>query len=394
MFPHFEVVLTTRSPFVQRRYSKDVKRIRLTGFDRLTQDKYLCKVFTKDDDDDDATERIRESLQDNPILGDLCRVPYFFIIYAHITHDNDRIKRYTTITGYFRNMISCFHDHFKRKFHKHNQHTHVDEESNHTKLNEVAFESLVGYSTESWTRDYLCKILGNEFLEQYLRIGIFVEVREKKSAGAKLTSIVSRRVIFNHSLFCEWYAANYVVDFIAKLGSKFETSSDEYLIELLEDLYPSDYQHLYRFVCGIYPDVAKHIIHYIRGMEGSEEFTILCILEQIGSSHAVMETVKELCSKPIHLSHVDSKLLQRSTLQILAIASHHKVTVSRLMLHEAIDSVDVSRNEIVLTSGLRLSSQTTLGQLWIEMSANDWTEKNLQDLFIYAASCENLNSVA
>ncbi|PIK51182.1 hypothetical protein BSL78_11936 [Apostichopus japonicus] len=223
MFPHFEVVLTTRSPFVHRRYSEDVKRIRLTGFDRLTQDKYLRKVVTKDDED--ATERIRESLQDNPILGDLCR-------------------------------------------------------------------------------------------------------------------------------------------------------------------------HLYRFVCGIYPDVAKHIIHYIRGMEGSEEFTILCLLEQIGSSHAVMETVKELCSKPIHLSHVDSKLLQRSTLQILAIASHHKVTVSRLMLHEAIDSVDVSRNEIVLTSGLRLSSQTTLGQLWIEMTANDWTEKNLQDLFIYAASCENLSSVA
>ncbi|XP_071851402.1 uncharacterized protein [Apostichopus japonicus] len=387
MFPHFEVVLTTRSQFVQKRYSKDFKRIRLTGFDRLTQDKYLRKVVTKNDDD--ATERITESLQDNPILGDLCRVPFFFIIYAHITHDNDMIKRYTTMTGYFRNMISCFHDHFKRKFHKHNQQTHV-EEYNHTKLNEVAFESLVGYSTESWTRDYLCTILGHEFFDQYLRIGIFVEVREKKSAAAKL----ARKVRFNHSLFCEWYAANHVVDVITKLGSKFETSSDEYLIELLEDLYPSDYQHLYRFVCGIYPDVAKHIIHYIRGMEGSEEFTILCLLEQIGSSHAVMETVKELCSKPIHLSHVDSKLLQRSTLQILAIASHHKVTVSRLMLHEAIDSVDVSRNEIVLTSGLRLSSQTTLGQLWIEMSANDWTEKNLQDLFIYAASCENLNSVA
>ncbi|XP_071852953.1 uncharacterized protein [Apostichopus japonicus] len=129
-------------------------------------------------------------------------------------------------------------------------------------------------------------------------------------------------------------------------------------------------------------------------MEGSEEFTILCLLEQIGSSHAVMETVKELCSKPIHLSHVDSKLLQRSTLQILAIASHNKVTVARLMLHEAIDSVDVSRNEIVLTSGLRLSSQTTLGQLWIEMIANNWTEQYLQDLFIYAASCEHLSSVA
>lgn len=51
--------------------------------------------------------------------------------------------------------------------------------------------------------------------------------------------------------------------------------------------------------------------------------------------------------------------------------SASQVTVSRLMLHEAIDSVDVSRNEIVLTSGLRLSSQTTLGQLWIEMTANN-----------------------
>ncbi|PIK43453.1 hypothetical protein BSL78_19698 [Apostichopus japonicus] len=114
MFPHFEVVLTTRSPFVYKRYSRDVKRIRLTGFDQLTQDKYLRKVFTKGDNDE-TTERIRESLQDNPILGDLCRVPFFFILYAHITHDNEMLKRYTTMTGYFRNMIIIFPRSFQEK---------------------------------------------------------------------------------------------------------------------------------------------------------------------------------------------------------------------------------------------------------------------------------------
>lgn len=64
------------------------------------------------------------------------------------------------------------------------------------------------------------------------------------------------------------------------------------------------------------------------------------------------------------------------------------------MLHEAFQSVDVSKSEIILTSGHHLPTQNTLERLWIEMTGYEWSEDELKKLFMYAVNCENLNSIS
>ncbi|XP_071850607.1 uncharacterized protein [Apostichopus japonicus] len=386
MFPHFEVILTTRTPCIEQMIHKDTKRLRLTGFNNLCQDEYLRKIVTKDDDS--AATRIKESLQENPTLGDLCRVPIFFAVYAHIAYKNDTLKLYTTMTGYFRQMIACFHNHFISKMDDQTLQTVLNyDDAPPRELKKFAYDCLLDSHEPSWSRDRLCQILGDDVLQRYLRIGIFCEVQTTCESTERDEP---RKVIFNHGLFCEWYAALYMVDVLTAYDNGPEHSDEESLLEIIDDLYPYDFQNLYRFVCGIKPDVAKYIIQYIRDIDGVDQLAILCMLEQSGDNHNVYDTLKECCSETINIHQEDTMLWQKSVLQILSIASIHKVTVSNIMLHDVIQKVDVSGSLITMKSGLSIPIHDTLKHLWVRMAGSELNDQEMLNIFHYASNCENL----
>ncbi|PIK41886.1 hypothetical protein BSL78_21260 [Apostichopus japonicus] len=79
--------------------SPQTDRARLTGFDDLARDKYIRKAVTGDDNE--AVDEIKRKLQENPVLGDLCEVPLFFVMFAHITHENKELQTFHSVTGFF-----------------------------------------------------------------------------------------------------------------------------------------------------------------------------------------------------------------------------------------------------------------------------------------------------
>ncbi|PIK45551.1 putative NLR family CARD domain-containing protein 4 [Apostichopus japonicus] len=281
MFPNFDVILTTRSAYLPRHFAPQTKRIRLTGFDSYAQDEYLKKAVTKDDEN--AADKIKEWLQDNPVLGDLCQVPLFFVLYAHLSLENDNLKDCSSVTVFFRYMVTCFHSHLTRKVYDENVKPLHSFEENHTKLKQVAFEALS-------------------------------KTPRSNSPGQK---------------------------------------PEERASEILEDFDLSKFQYMYRFACGLSPTAAIHIIRYVQGAEGSDKFATLCILEQKGA-----------------------------------------LIIPSLILHEAFSSVDTVRAEIILKSGLRLSTQNTFKELWIEQNGARITEQILTDVFLYILKCERLSSIS
>ncbi|PIK47796.1 hypothetical protein BSL78_15339 [Apostichopus japonicus] len=319
-------------------------------------------------------------------------------IVAHLSLENDNLKDCSSVTVFFRYMVTCFHSHLTRKVFDENVKPLDSFEENHTKLNKLAFEALSKTAKKvEWTRNLLEETLGKAFVERYLQIGILreaehTEVNDEPGTLAMDHIRIVKKVRFYHSLFCEWYAAHYVASIISSNspGQK----PEERASEILEDFDLSKFQYMYRFACGLSPTAAIHIIRYVQGAEGSDKFATLCILEQKGAVNDVINTVKELCSKTIHISNVDSRLLQRSVVQLLAIAFSKKLIIPSLILHEAFSSVDTVRAEIILKSGLRLSTQNTFKELWIEQNGARITEQILTDVFSYILKCERLSSIS
>lgn len=240
-------------------------------------------------------------------------------------------------------------------------------EDEHKNLDKVAFEGLTSQKEKlTWQKETLCNELGEEFYEQYVRIGILVEedciiINDNPGEHAKDNIHRKTEVRFFHKLFCEWYAAHYVSDYASnndlivtktsgirdpsELASTkpntnvLETCSDspnDVLSHFLERLPPGANEYVYRFACGLNRAAGEKIINYLESIEDGEKFAILCILEQHGDVQNVLETIRKLCLRDIYIGVSDSLLLQRSIINLLTIASHNQVSSkfseSRLLL--------------------------------------------------------------
>ncbi|PIK54579.1 hypothetical protein BSL78_08510 [Apostichopus japonicus] len=129
-------------------------------------------------------------------------------------------------------------------------------------------------------------------------------------------------VRFYHKLFCEWFASFRVVDILCKVEDSL--TWNQFLgrwIHLIS-------RYVFRFACGLNSTAGKKIIEYLKSKKDGDKFAILCILEQSGNVEGIVDTVKELCSRRVKISKEHSKLLQRSTIQLLQIASSHEVSIT------------------------------------------------------------------
>ncbi|KAJ8019331.1 hypothetical protein HOLleu_42131 [Holothuria leucospilota] len=380
MFEQFEVFLTTR--YLPEQYKRETKRLRLIGFDDQARDKYIRKAVVGDNVV--AAEKIKRRLQENPVLGDLCQVPLFFVMFAHMSHEDEEFQTFKTVTNFFQYMIKCFHSHMRNKMDDPNVQRYHMYEKDHRKLDKVAFEGLSKRNQQIvWNKQYLVHMLGKEFYDQYIRIGVLVEEEDIDNVAEYHHSSSEqhqREVRFYHKVFCEWYAAHYLVEYVARMPKK--------LWEVLRHMDPLDLQYCYRFACGLNQNAARKIIEYLKRTKGGDKFAVLCILEQGGLVEDILDTVKSLCSRGIEFKKEDNKLLQRSTIQLLEIASSHKISISCVWLNNCYSTVDLrGGNYLQLKSNLSIPVLTTLNKLAIYEPGRGITSEEFTVILQYSSKC-------
>ncbi|KAJ8050772.1 NLR family CARD domain-containing protein 4 [Holothuria leucospilota] len=387
MFQEYEVVTTTRSSFLPKKYPPLTKRVRLTGFDDHSRRSYIRKAVVGEDE-----ERVREVeqyLEENPILRDLCQVPLLFVIFAHMAHENANFRNLNSATSFFRYMISCFHSHMRNKMEDDNVPKCKLFETDHGELDRVAFEAFSGNAQKIvWEKEVLCEQIGEEFYDQYVRIGILVEeevIDIIDDPGTLITEHVQYKteVRFYHKLFCEWYAAHYLADYL-------QHNPNVDLRAFLQHLDPFDVQYMYRFSCGLNSDSAVKIVSHLKNIEGGDKFAILCILEQTGKADYIKETIRQLCDVGIVISGYDSLLLQRSSMQLLEIAARNDIPIKYVSLSNCLQSVDLFTPAIRTTSGLALTSKIPVKGLAVHLYNRDMTEDEAIDIIQFASMCPSL----
>ncbi|XP_071853653.1 uncharacterized protein [Apostichopus japonicus] len=373
-FRKFEVTLTTR--YLPKDFDKsETKRVKLKGFDETARDQYIRKAITGDKNEK-AFDEIKQGLKGNPIFDDLCQVPLFFVTFAHMTDERRDFQKFKSVTEFFIYMMKCFHSHTKNKAAERNVMTYeVEFEAIHGELDKVAFEGLNReYQQIVWGKDAFCKRVGQAFYDHYIRVGTLVEEKVVDiSDGETPSDIIKTKIEVSsyHKLFCEWFAAFRVADIAASVKNSAE------LEQTLGKMDPLDLQYVFRFACGLSRTAARNIIEYLKKKKDCDKFAILCILEQNGDIEEIRKTVTELCFKEVLIRRDDSKLLQRSTVQLLQIASSHDIPISDLILEWSFSKVD--NNTIILRSGIVLPSLSSL-ELLVVNAGNEKPELTEEDI--------------
>ncbi|XP_071831749.1 uncharacterized protein [Apostichopus japonicus] len=374
LFADFDVSLTTR--YLPECLRKETKGAKLTGFDDKARDEYIRKAVVGNNDE--AVEEIKRWLYENSILADLCQVPLIFVMFAHMAHDQRDFMKFKSVTQFFKYMIRCFYDHLKQKFKDNRSNKLYFHEMEHHELDKIAFEGLNKNNQQlSWIKTGFCQRVGPESYNQYISIGILVE--EDEVSDDSITTMVR----FYHKLFCEWYAAHHLVTLLKNAHN---------LSDILRFLDPFDLQYLFRFACGLDPNAGKKLINHLKGLPGGDNFAILCILEQTGDVNDIMDSVEELCSREVKIQEYDSALLQRSTTQLLEIASKNNIPISCVWLNHCSPRVGESGLNLILESGLSLSILSSLQKLWISDNRR-LTNEELAAILSYSSQCTSLKEL-
>ncbi|XP_071855449.1 NLR family CARD domain-containing protein 4-like [Apostichopus japonicus] len=386
---NIDVTLTTR--YLPKDYDKaNTKRVRLVGFDAKARDQYIRKAVTGEDDE--SVAKIKRALQANPILDDLCQVPLIFVMFSHMTHEKTHFQKFKSVTEFFSYMIQCFHSHLSNKsMDKSAKAYNIEYAVKYKELSKVAFEGLCGENQQlSWRKDGLCTRLGQGFCQHYIAVGILVEeeVSAVTNEQTSATDIQTRTdVRFYHQLFCEWFASFRLAEVVAATRGASE------LKNVLDKVDPFNLQYLYRFTCGISSAVGKRIIEYLKSREDGGKFAILCILEQTGEVDGIKDTVRDLCSNRVEIWNRYSKLLQRSTIQLLEIASRFDIPISCVVLDSCSPRVDESGLNLILKSGLSLSILSSLQELWIGDRKRRLTNEEFAAILSYSSQCTSLKEL-
>ncbi|PIK52556.1 putative NLR family CARD domain-containing protein 4 [Apostichopus japonicus] len=388
MFQEFNVILTTRPSCVPQGFAPHSDRGRLTGFGEEARKRYVEKAVIGKGGK--SVDKIMRKLQKNPVLGDLCQVPLFFVMFAHMTYEKEHFVTFNSVTSFFRYMIASFHSHKRNKMKDENVEKFELMEHEHKELDKVAFEALSGKNqTIVWDRQQLCNHLGHEFYDQYIRIGILVEeevINIADTLHPQSDIQYKQEVRFYHKLFCEWYAAHYVAEQLQ--GGRIDS-----IHSLLQNLDPFDLQYVYRFACGLNKIAAEKIIQYLQHEIEGKKFAILCMLEQADQTDRFIKTVYDLVSSSVTTINKDeSKLLQRSTLQILDAASKNQVPIYCLVLDKGLD--EANDDGISLEDGFHIPVLSTIKKLEIRLEkGTELTQDETLGVFSYAQECHNLKNL-
>ncbi|KAJ8049349.1 hypothetical protein HOLleu_02060 [Holothuria leucospilota] len=389
MYPNFAVIFTTRSACLPKYCLPNLRRLRLKGFDSTAQEQYIRKVVPPREIDK-TIKKIQRMLRANAVVADLCQVPLFFVMFTYMAHENENIQQFSSVTSFFRYMISCFHGHVRNKMTEEDEQKCKEFEGTHSRLDELAFQGLSASEHQLvWNKEEIIAQLGTDFYEHYKKVGILVEEETQRihdEPGTLGPQHIQNQteVRFYHKLFCEWYAAHHLLSQLPK------GTSDN----LLEVLDPFDLQYVYRFACGLNPDIGEKIIKYLKQSKEGDTFAILCILEQDGKVDNILDTVKILCRGAVEIRTNHNRLLQRSIIQLLDISTcNKKIQTSCVRLVNCVKSVDEDSQNIVLKSGVGYPVSTSIDGLVITDMGREWTDEEVAGILHYSTKCIGMKSL-
>ncbi|XP_071851015.1 uncharacterized protein [Apostichopus japonicus] len=386
MFPNIKVVVSTRSSSLPKYLHPTTLTIRLTGFDEKSRDEYIQRTVTGGDQE--ASKRITNALNSSPILNDICQVPMFCVLFAHVANDQKGVIEFSSVTSFFKYVIDGFYSHMWKKLKE-----PIDQSiREYSKLNRLAFDSLTGKTQMiAWPKRTFIDTVGKGCYEELSNIGILIvdktheiinEPEEYDIHHTKQSEIVR----FYHKLFAEWYAARYLSSYAGRFWPF-------WLNYTLDAINPVDLQFVFRFACGLNKKASGRIIEYLKSVEGGASFASLCLFEQPDDPEKIVKTVKGLCSKGMIIRSSDSRLLQRSNIQLLEIASRKKIGVPCLQL---VHSFKVAQqNEVTLESGLSVPVLLSIEKLVFKTQAeHEISQENMLGVVTYGQRCLQLKALA
>lgn len=320
MFAKFRVIISTRSSSMPKYVNPAAVIVRLTGFDEKCMDEYVRRAVVGDDVE--AGKKIKNLLNSSPVINDICQVPLFCVMFAHIVNDDSIPIRFSSVTSFFKYVMTSFYSHMWKKKKESTNHHKIIPDYSH--LNKLAFDGLTGKNQKIvWPKEMFIEKVGSSCCEELCEIGVLVEEEIlviNETPGTSVSDLVkcTTVVYFYHKLFVEWYAANYLSEYAGRFFSF-------WLSYILEEINPVDLQFVFRFACGLNRRASDRIIRYLKGLPDGQSFASLCFFEQSGEPDEVSKIVKDLCSGGMTIKSTDSRLLQRSNLQLLEIASKQGV---------------------------------------------------------------------
>ncbi|KAJ8034781.1 hypothetical protein HOLleu_21764 [Holothuria leucospilota] len=195
--------------------------------------------------------------------------------------------------------------------------------------------------------------------------------------GGSIAKHVPLQIRFLHKIIQEWFAAQYFSSMISRVNLD---QVENYLYEHLPFINPADLHHILRFTCALYPPschiIIKHLLSY-RTEEGDvPEYIMncvfLCLAEYNGDFNPnVLQVLSEICTENIMIHCDDSRLLQRSKVMLLEVASSHGIRIRQLLLVDLV--VSAKEDVLQLNSGIMMIVLETLEM--IELSRWDQTLK-------------------
>ncbi|PIK40115.1 hypothetical protein BSL78_23038 [Apostichopus japonicus] len=393
MFANFKVITCTRSAYLPNNLDVETVKVCLTGFDDNARDEYIRRAVAVNDNQ--AARRINDLLTRSPVLSDICQVPLFCVMFVHISNEEESMVSFASVTTFFRYILTCFYEHMWNREGRDRKPNDCSNIPDYPKLYRLLFDSLTGNTQQIvWQKDEFKANVGNGCYNELITIGILIEediLKKNDKPNMATVSVIQRTTVvrFYHKLFAEWYAANYLAQYA---GSFFPF----WLRSTLKDINPVDLQFVFRFACGINKKAASRIINYLKGMEDGQSFASLCFIEQVDKADEVVAMVKDLCTGDVTISSTDSKLLQRSTIQILDIAAKGDIPITSLYLNKSFKECE--EGVFVLHSGLRLNRLLTVEKIHIETEkVNDepriLTEEEVTMILRYGLRSEHLKEL-
>ncbi|XP_071820691.1 uncharacterized protein [Apostichopus japonicus] len=382
MFLDILVIILTRTLNLPPNLHPETKRIRLTGFGVAERRNYVLKAVA---DDVQLADRIEEQLQRNPFLRDLCQVPLFSTMVAHIAHERPEIEIFSTVTRFFTYVIACVHNHMVIKK---DASTGVPAfETELAKLYRIAFDGLTQKNQQlTWENTYLVSELGQEFYDNYIKLGMLAQEVIFDISQCRYKTVAR----LWHKIICEFYASHHLVWILSEGVSSAAPSIN--VKETLNRINPLDLQYVYRFACGLNKSAADIIIKHLQETDEGSRFAILCMLEQEEKSDQFMQSVRDLVSSIIHITKYGAILLQRSTIQVLEVASANQIPISCVYLGGCSPRVDESGLNLILESGLSLSILSSLQKLQIEDDRR-LTNEEWAAILSYSSQCTSLKEL-
>ncbi|KAJ8049710.1 Protein NLRC5 [Holothuria leucospilota] len=380
MFINHRVVLCTRSGCIPKSMDPRTIRVRLMGFNEYARDNYLRLALGESPE---RIRQIKQNLDQNPIMRDLCQVPFFFVIFAHVAHESNDIYKCDSVTSFFKYIMQCFYCHMLRKGEESGTASSYISERN-IALHKLVFDGLAGDAQIIlWDKRNFCQKVGSNCLDELLRIGIIVE-EKFLVIDATVSEVVQEKtfVRFCHKLFAEWYAAHYLF----KIANKAFAVGLKSVLKKCDSV---DLQFIFRFACGLKPTVTKRIVKYLKELPGGNTLATLCILEKTGSANDILDIVREMCLKQIDFEGYESNLLQRSKIQLLSIASKNQIKIAKLCLVDCFQFADVMDGPLCLLNGLHLPKLDTLMNLVV---CDNGDFRNWEgDIYTYMAKAAHWN---